>query len=82
MADDDGFQKYLLAGWDSYCGHPDLAFQELRRAIQQNYCAYPQMETDPLLAPIRAAAEFANIRSIGVACRQRFLEYRRQSKSK
>jgi DNA-binding winged helix-turn-helix (wHTH) protein/TolB-like protein len=81
MGDDDPGQKYLLAAWDSYCGHPDLAFQELRRAIEQNYCAYPQMDTDPLLTPLRAAPEFAEIRSMGIACQQRFLEYREQSKS-
>jgi len=81
MADDDPGRKYSLATWDSYCGHPDLAFQELRRAIEQNYCAYPQMDTDPLLTPLRAAPEFAEIRSMGIACQQRFLEYRKQSKS-
>jgi len=81
MADDDPGQKYLLAAWDSYCGHPDLAFQELRRAIKQNYCAYPQMDTDPLLTPLREAPEFAEIRSLGIACQQRFLKYREQSKS-
>jgi hypothetical protein len=81
MADDDPGRKYSLATWDSYCGHPDLAFQELRRAIEQNYCAYPQMDTDPLLTPLRAAPEFAEIRSMGIACQQRFLEYREQSKS-
>jgi hypothetical protein len=81
MGDDDPGQKYLLAAWDSYCGHPDLAFQELRRAIEQNYCAYPQMDTDPLLTPLRAAPEFAEIRSMGIACQQRFLKYREQSKS-
>jgi hypothetical protein len=39
------------------------------------------MDTDPLLIPLRAAPEFAEIRSMGIACQQRFLEYREQSKS-
>jgi hypothetical protein len=42
MAQDDPLPKYLLAGWDSLCDQPDLAFRELHRAIEQNYCAYPQ----------------------------------------
>ena len=78
MAVHDPFPKYLLAAWDSFCGEPDLALGELRRAISQNYCAYPQMETDPLLTKIRAMPEFAEIRSSGIACQQRFLEHRKQ----
>jgi hypothetical protein len=61
MAVDDPLSKYSLAAWDSLCNQPDLAFQELRRAIEQNYCAYPQMETDPLLENLRVRPEFAEI---------------------
>lgn len=81
MALHDPFPKYLLASWDSFCGQPVLAFRELRRAISQNYCAYPQMETDPLLAKIRAMPEFAEVRSLGIACQQHFLEHRKQRSS-
>jgi hypothetical protein len=81
MALHDPFPKYLLASWDSFCGQPVLAFRELRRAISQNYCAYPQMETDPLLAKIRAMPEFAEVRSLGIACQQHFLEHRKQKSS-
>ena len=81
MADDDPFPKYFLAGWYSLCDQPALAYSALRRAIAQNYCAYPQMETDPLLAKIRPMPEFAEIRSSGIACQQRFLEHRKQGKS-
>jgi DNA-binding winged helix-turn-helix (wHTH) protein/TolB-like protein/tetratricopeptide (TPR) repeat protein len=78
MADHDPWPKYALAAWDSFCGQPVFAFAELRRAISQNYCAYPQMETDPLLAKLRAMPEFAEIRSLGIACQQHFLEHRKQ----
>jgi hypothetical protein len=46
MADNDPFPKYVLAAWDSLCSRPEFAFRELRRAIEQDYCAYPQMETE------------------------------------
>jgi DNA-binding winged helix-turn-helix (wHTH) protein/TolB-like protein/tetratricopeptide (TPR) repeat protein len=78
MADPDPFAKYMLAAWDSFCGEPEFAFRELRRAIEQNYCAYPQLETDPLLTKIRAMPEFAEIRTLGIACQQHFLEHRKQ----
>jgi len=81
MSAPDPFPKYVLAAWDSFCGEPGLAFRELRRAIEQNYCAYPQMETDPLLAKIRAMPEFAEIRSLGIACQQHFVEHRKQRSS-
>jgi hypothetical protein len=81
MANHDPFPKYFLAAWDSFCGQPVFAFAELHRAISQNYCAYPQVETDPLLAKLRARPEFAEIRSLGIACQQHFLEHRRQGSS-
>jgi hypothetical protein len=81
MSAPDPFPKYMLAAWDSFCGEPDLAFGELRRAISQNYCAYPQMETDPLLTKIRAMPEFAEIRSLGIACQKHFMEHRKQRSS-
>lgn len=81
MADYDPGIKYGLATADSFCGHPEFAFRELRRAIQQDYCAYPQMETDPLLANLRVMPEFAEIRSLGIACQRKFLEHRKQRNS-
>jgi DNA-binding winged helix-turn-helix (wHTH) protein/TolB-like protein/tetratricopeptide (TPR) repeat protein len=81
MADYDPGLKYALAAVDSFCGQPEFAFRELRRAIEQDYCAYPQMETDPLLTKIRAMPEFAEIRSLGIACQQHFLEHRKQKSS-
>jgi DNA-binding winged helix-turn-helix (wHTH) protein/TolB-like protein len=78
LGDRDPGPKYLLAAWDSFCGQPALAFGELRRAIAQDYCAYPEMEIDPLLAKVRAMPEFTEIRSLGIACQQRFLEHRKQ----
>src|SRR5882724_11008958 len=78
MADYDPGFKYALAAVDSFCGHPEFAFRELRRAIEQDYCAYPQMETDPLLTKIRAMPEFAEIRSLGIACQRHFLEHKKQ----
>ena len=82
MVDDDPGPKYALGAWYSFCGQPDLAYPALQRAITQNYCAYPGMETDPLLAKVRATPKFAEIRSSGIACQQHFLEHRKQSDSK
>jgi TolB-like protein len=81
MADFDPFPKYLLSAWDSLCSQPALSVGALRRAIEQNYCAYPQMETDPLLESLRKMPEFVDLRAAGIACQKRFLEHRKQSGS-
>jgi DNA-binding winged helix-turn-helix (wHTH) protein/TolB-like protein len=81
MENDDPFPKYLLGAWDSFCDQPDHAYGELRRAIEQNYCAYPQMESDPLLARMRGTPEYSQIRSLGLACQQQFLEHRKKRSS-
>lgn len=82
MAEDDPLPKYSLAAWDSFCEQPDLAFRELHRAIEQNYCAYPQIETDPLLENVRVMPQFSEIRSLAVACQQHFLEHKNREESK
>ena len=79
MAPDDPFPKYNLSAWNSFCNQPALSIVELRRAIEQNYCAYPQMETDPLLENMRKMPVFAELRAAGIACQKRFLEHRKQS---
>jgi hypothetical protein len=78
MGEDDPWSKYVLAAWDSYCREPEYAYRELQRAIEQNYCAYPQMETDPMLASLRTRPEFAQLRSLGIACQQRFVNHRKE----
>ncbi|MGC4083205.1 MAG: hypothetical protein QM736_14120 [Vicinamibacterales bacterium] len=43
----------------------------LGRAVQGNYCAYPVMTVDPLLANVRASSAFAGIVTAGKACQER-----------
>jgi hypothetical protein len=76
----DSEPKYFAAGGFARCGYQDLALRLLRRAVEQNYCAYPAMEKDPLLASIRGTPEFAEIRQAGIACQQRFLAHRAAAK--
>jgi serine/threonine protein kinase len=76
----DSEPKYFAAGDFSRCGYPDLALRLLRRAVEQNYCAYPAMDKDPLLDSVRGTPEFAEIRKMGIACQQRFLAHRAGTK--
>jgi hypothetical protein len=67
---------YWIAGLFGYCGDRDAALRVLRRTVQGGYCAYPAMENDPLLAPVRGSSEYAAIRDAGIACQKRFLAAR------
>lgn len=79
-AADDPETNYLTAGNLSYCGQTAMALSFLRRAVEGNYCSYPAMDSDPLLAGLRGKPEFALIRAAGVACQQNFLTARQSLK--
>jgi serine/threonine protein kinase/tetratricopeptide (TPR) repeat protein len=72
----DSEPKYHVAAGLAQCGHPDLALRLLRKAVEENFCAYPAMDSEPRFASIRGKAEFAEIRKMGIACQQRFLTHR------
>ena len=76
----DSEPKYFAATDLADCGYPDLALRLLRKAVQQNYCAYPTMEKDPMLASVRGTAEFGEIRKAGIECQKRFLAHRASAK--
>ena len=72
----DSEPKYFAATEFVSCGLPDPGLRLLRRAVEQNYCAYPTMDRDPLLASVRGTPEFVEIRKMGIACQQRFVAHR------
>jgi tetratricopeptide (TPR) repeat protein len=72
----DSEPKYTAALEFARCGLPDSALRLLRRAVEQNYCAWPSMDREPLFASIRGTAEFAEIRKLGMACQQQFIAHR------
>jgi TolB-like protein len=72
----DSEPKYHVASRIAYCGERDLALELLRRAIEGNYCSYPAFDNDPLFDSIRKTPDFAEIRKMGMACRERFLAHR------
>jgi tetratricopeptide (TPR) repeat protein len=74
----DAEENYLSAAHLSYCGQTDAASEMLKRAIEGNYCSFPAMESDPLLANLRSTAGYEEIRAAGRACQERFLAQRRQ----
>jgi TolB-like protein len=72
----DSEPKYHVSSRIASCGERDLALELLRRAVEGNFCSYPALDSDPLFDSIRKTPEFAEIRKMGMACRERFIAHR------
>ncbi|HVE66146.1 MAG TPA: protein kinase [Thermoanaerobaculia bacterium] len=72
----DSEPKYALSGMIALCGDRESALQILRKGVEQNFCGYPAMDSDPMFTNIRGTPEFAEIRKMGIECQKRFLAHR------
>jgi tetratricopeptide (TPR) repeat protein len=67
---------YQFAEDFAFCGQEDAALEQLRKAIEGNYCSYPAMDKDPVFDRIRQRPEFAELRAAGIHCQQEFMNHR------
>jgi hypothetical protein len=74
----DPEMNYFSAAHLAYCGRTAAAIEMLKRAIAGGYCSYPAIDSDPLLASLRATPEFKEIRATGLECQNTFLSQRGQ----
>jgi serine/threonine protein kinase len=79
LAQPDAEPRYVLGTVLTFCGEEDAAVRVLKSAIEQNYCAYTALQTDPLLAKLRGTPEFSDLLSAAKQCQNRFLAQRDQS---
>ena len=79
LAGADAEPRYLVGSVLSYCGQKDAAVHSLRSAIEQNYCAYTALQSDPMLAKLRGTPEFSKLLSAAKECQNRFLAQRDRS---
>ena len=77
MANPDSEPRYLLGAVLCYCGSQDAGVPLIRSAIEQNYCAYQALQSDPLLKKLRETPEFPPLLSEAKSCQDRFLEQTR-----
>ncbi len=75
----DGELRYLVGTLMTYCGQKDAALRLLKSGIEQNYCAYTALQTDPLLVSLRGTPEFNELLSEAKQCQNRFLAQRDQN---
>jgi eukaryotic-like serine/threonine-protein kinase len=58
----------------AYCGKKESAMRLINRAIQQNYCAYSALQSDPLLSKLRSVREFDRLLTAGDDCQKAVFE--------
>jgi hypothetical protein len=47
----------------AFCGKKSAAMHMLKNAIERDYCAYSQLQPDPLLVKLRGASEYDQLLS-------------------
>jgi tetratricopeptide (TPR) repeat protein len=65
--------KYFYGSFFAFCGEKDMAVRLLKTAIEQNYCAYSALQSDPLLGKLRGTPEFNQLLSSAKDCQNRVL---------
>jgi tetratricopeptide (TPR) repeat protein len=76
LAEVDAEGWYIFGRLLAYCGQKDAARRLLKSGIEHNYCSYQAMQTDPLLAKLRASHEFSELLSSAKDCQSHFLAER------
>jgi tetratricopeptide (TPR) repeat protein len=67
---------YHVAALMAYCGQKDAALHLLKLAVQQNYCAYSALLSDPLLKDLRKDTAFNEVLTAGSKCQATLKEGR------
>jgi serine/threonine protein kinase/tetratricopeptide (TPR) repeat protein len=69
----DGEPLYFGAQLVAFCGWKDEALRMLNQSVHENYCGFPAVDNDTLLASVRSEPGFAAYRQAAEACHARFL---------
>ena len=69
----DPENAYYRASVLAYCGKKSAAVNLLKNAISHDYCAYSQLQFDPLLAKLRNTGEYDPLLASAKQCQQRYL---------
>ena len=69
---DDGEVNYFAAAHLAYARQTDAALHMLKAAIDAGYCSYPAIDSDPLLAGVRTAPKYGELRAAAIACQANF----------
>jgi hypothetical protein len=54
----------------AFCGKPGMALHMITAAVDQNYCSYSALLSDPLLAKMRSSKEFDAVLTTAHQCQE------------
>jgi tetratricopeptide (TPR) repeat protein len=72
-SDPDPELSYYLGAIYAYCNKKEAAFHMLKTAVEQNYCAYSNLLTDPLLRGLHTDRRFDELLTAAHECQQTVL---------
>jgi hypothetical protein len=73
LPETDSELKYFQGAILSACGEKQIGFAFLVKAVDENYCAYQALQTDPLLSGVQTDPEFRRIVDAAGACQKKFM---------
>jgi TolB-like protein/Tfp pilus assembly protein PilF len=68
---------YYLGTLFAYCGKQQAALRLLQSAIEQHYCAYSNLQVDPLLSKLRTAPGFDKLLNAAKECQKPLIDVSR-----
>jgi serine/threonine protein kinase/tetratricopeptide (TPR) repeat protein len=71
--DADPENAYYQASVLAFCSKKSAAVYLLKNAISHDYCAYEQLQFDPLLVKLRGSSEYDPLLAAAKQCQQRYL---------
>lgn len=80
LPEQDSELKYYQGAVLAICGEKQIAYNFLRKAVAENYCAKQALQSDPLLINLREDAEFRQLVQAATECQQKFTAAQGMSK--
>jgi hypothetical protein len=72
LSEQDSELKYYQGSLLAQCGEKKIAYEFLRKAVDENYCAYQALQSDPLLSGVQGDSDFREIVKAAGQCQQKF----------
>jgi eukaryotic-like serine/threonine-protein kinase len=72
LPEQDSELKYYQGAVLAQCGEKKIAYEFLRKAVEEKYCAYQALQADPLLAGVQGDSDFREIVSAASECQKNF----------
>ena len=73
LPETDSELKYYQGAILASCGEKEIAYAFLAKAVDENYCAYQGLQSDPMLSGVQGDPEFRRIVDAAGSCQRKFM---------